>query len=38
MAEIELEPENEEEEKEEEEEVLQTIRSYCRFTCYHPHW
>ena len=18
--------------------VLQTIRSYCRFTCYHPHW
>jgi hypothetical protein len=37
MAEIELEPENEEEE-EEEEDVLQTIRSYCRFTCYHPHW
>ena len=36
MAEIELEPENEEEE-EEEEDVLQTIRSYCRFTCYHPH-
>ena len=37
MVEIELEPENEEEE-EEEEDVLQTIRSYCRFTCYHPHW